>query len=107
MTSESQAFGAPQIQAMLLNEVRNSAGHELFTANCLLDLVGVLDRAANEMVQEQRVGPADLDRATGVVRSLLEAMGAERQVLGYVEFREDILQRALARLGCPGIWPIC
>src|SRR5215211_5059831 len=95
---------ADQLELRLLNEVRNARGHEVFTANSALDLVGLIHEAARRMVAEGRTAEEDFDEARANLRRFLHEMERAKVELGYSEFREDTV--GWARRICP-LWPFC
>jgi hypothetical protein len=95
-----------QIEQQLLNEIRAARGHEVFTANSLLDLLYVIEQGARRMVAEGQTSARDVARAKKNLSRFLAEMDAERARLGYAEFREETGGRARSTL-CPGLWPFC
>lgn len=94
------------VRQQLLSVVRNDVGHELFTANSLLDLVALLDQGAENMVREDQVDPDHMDDARVAVHDLLATLVAVRDESGESHFQETTVSQAWMRL-CPGFWPVC
>ena len=105
MTQVPEGLPAAAAHNRLMNVLRNDVGHELFTANCLLDVVADLDRAAQMMASEGRMTPDDIEEAEDALRVVLRGMVDVRADFGYSEFREDTWFEAKRRF-CPR-WPIC
>jgi hypothetical protein len=99
-------MNADQIEWRLLNDLRNARGHDTFTGNSAADLVYQIEVAAKRMITEGRTSEDDMALASKAFVVLLSEMDAERAILGYSEFREDTVSRALGKL-CPGFWPFC
>ena len=81
-------------------------GHELFTANSLLDLVEMLESGAANMVADDRLADWDLDRSAKATDDLLDELASVRSELGSPSFTEETVSRSRRRL-CPGFWPFC
>jgi hypothetical protein len=94
------------VRQLLLDVVRNDAGHELFTANSLLDLLALVDEAAQTVAAEGDLGSARLEDARRAVRVLLSTLADVRDETGESAFRETTIAEARLRL-CPGFWPFC
>lgn len=94
-----------QIQNRFQNELRSFWGHEDFTANSFLDLLSLIDSGARRMVAEGRTEEEDMDEAIQALHRFLDEMKAERDRLGFTDFREETVSKAGFRL-CP-IFPFC
>ncbi len=95
-----------QLQRELLSHVRTQAGGENFTGDSAIDLVFEIQRAAQRMIEDERVTPTDLDDAKQATSALLDRMRVERIDLDLAEFHEVTVARAISFL-CPGFWPFC
>lgn len=95
-----------QLERLLENKIRESWGHEAFTASSLLDLLDLIKEGSKRMLGEDRVNDTDLQLAGENLSEFLGAMDYERARLGFAEFREETVAAARWRL-CPGFWPFC
>lgn len=93
-----------QIQDRFKNELRSSWGHEDFTANSFLDLLFYIDSGAKRMIEEGRAEEEDMVEAIQALHLFIDKMTAERERLGFTDFREETVSLALGL--CP-LWPFC
>lgn len=87
------------------NRLRSSAGHDAFSANSLLDLLGWIDRGLDSMVEDGRTSQEHVDEALANLDRVMDAMRAVRLETGEPHLTELSVQTAFARL-CP-IFPFC
>jgi hypothetical protein len=92
---------------LMLNEIRNQLGHELFTANSLLDLLAVIEDAAGNMVTTDKLTGEHMQLAVTRTHNLLAQLSVARTESESVFFQEITVATAQSRLLCPGFWPFC
>jgi hypothetical protein len=97
---------AARIEEQLLFDLRATRHEDVFSGASAVDLVLLVRRAAQTMVDQGRTGDDDMATATDNLHTLLAAMDDRRVELGLREFHERTVSDALARL-CPGFWPFC
>lgn len=95
-----------QVTARLLNTVRRRVGDEAFTANSMLALVDLVQRAAMNMASAGEVGLEDLDRAEIATVRLLDELSRVAHEEGLEIYTEESVRALKSRL-CPGFWPFC
>jgi hypothetical protein len=93
------------IWARFDNHIRSTNGHEVFSANSLLDLLGWINNGVELMVDDGRTSEEDLSAALSNFDNVMAAMGDVRSEAGVEHFTEESVNAAFARL-CP-IFPFC
>lgn len=93
------------IWAQFDNHIRSSNGHDTFSANSLLDLIGWINNGVESMVAGSQSSQDDVDLALANFDQVMAAMSHERLQANSEHFTELTVSAAFGRL-CP-IFPFC